>query len=91
MQTITPREIPGFVPVGRTTGSLEDLAGMEFTTFCPPDVQPRTRIMGICGVTDCDDDASPSKSGFFLSDFYLFYHILAPSRKFYPLRSINYP
>jgi hypothetical protein len=84
MQTITPKEIPGFGPVGRTTGRLEDLAGMEFTTYCPPDVQPRTRIMAVCGVTDYLNDASPSSSGFFMSDFYLFYHILAPSRKFIP-------
>ncbi|KAK2759918.1 hypothetical protein FQN54_002653 [Arachnomyces sp. PD_36] len=75
METINPCE------AGKTTGQPEDL-NSEFITHCPPDVQLHTRILAVCGVTDYADDASPTKSGFFLSDFYLFFQLLQPSHDF---------
>ncbi|KAL1964442.1 hypothetical protein VTN77DRAFT_7000 [Rasamsonia byssochlamydoides] len=63
------------------SGLMTDLADMEFVTHCPPDVQPRTRIIGLCGITDFQDQASPQHDGWFISDFYLFHHLLSPARK----------
>lgn len=61
---------------------------LEFLTFCPPDVQPNTRIIALCGANDYNDNASPESDGWFLSDFYLFLHLLEDSRKptLYPVR-----
>ncbi|KAK2792450.1 hypothetical protein FQN52_003385 [Onygenales sp. PD_12] len=51
---------------------------MAFRTSCPPDVPPKSRIVAVCGITDYNGLASPSEDGWFLSDFYLFYHLLSP-------------
>ncbi|KAK2812267.1 hypothetical protein FQN50_001625 [Emmonsiellopsis sp. PD_5] len=51
---------------------------MAFRTSCPPDIPPKSRIVAVCGITDYNDMASPSKDGRFFSDFYLFYHLLSP-------------
>lgn len=48
----------------------------EFCSFCPPDVQPRTRILAVCGINDQENSASPERDGWFLSDFYLFHYLL---------------
>ncbi|BAE59995.1 hypothetical protein BDV35DRAFT_382091 [Aspergillus flavus] len=77
MSTITPESIPGFHAVGRTTGTTEDLKGLSFATTCPPDIGPRTRLIAVCGITDDEDDASPAKDGWFLSDFYLFHYLFS--------------
>ncbi|KAI9678811.1 MAG: hypothetical protein M1817_005870 [Caeruleum heppii] len=49
---------------------------VRFSTSCPPDIQPNTRILTLCGVNDEADGASPQEDGWFLSDFYLFHHLL---------------
>ncbi|KAL2218376.1 hypothetical protein M432DRAFT_631996 [Thermoascus aurantiacus ATCC 26904] len=51
---------------------------MEFITHCPPDVPPKSRILGLCGITDWQNLASPQEDGWFFSDFYLFHHLLSP-------------
>ncbi|KAK2804445.1 hypothetical protein FQN51_002088 [Onygenales sp. PD_10] len=81
MGTIKPRDIPDLNVVGQSTGKKEELWEREFVSHCPPDVQPRTRVIAACGVTDVGDDASPTASGFFLSDFYLLFHLLEPTRE----------
>lgn len=77
MSTITPESVPGFHAVGRTTGTTEDLKGLSFATACPPDVGPRTRLIAVCGITDDYDQASPTKDGWFFSDFYLFHYLFS--------------
>ncbi|OBT60536.1 hypothetical protein VE03_10055 [Pseudogymnoascus sp. 23342-1-I1] len=59
------------------------LSGSSFlSTYSLPDVQPFTKIVGICGITDFSEDkvspglASPKRDGWFFSDFYLFKHLL---------------
>ncbi|KFY82083.1 hypothetical protein V500_10833 [Pseudogymnoascus sp. VKM F-4518 (FW-2643)] len=61
------------------------LTGKSFLSTCSlPDVQKNTRILGICGITDWNQDndpkingrAHPKKDGWFFSDFYLFHHLL---------------
>ncbi|KAJ9269632.1 hypothetical protein DTO212C5_4243 [Paecilomyces variotii] len=77
MSTLRPDATPRFCAVGRTTGTQADLEGMEFLTSCPPDVPPRSRILGLCGITDWEGLASPQEDGWFFSDFYLFHHLLS--------------
>lgn len=43
-----------------------------FLTQTVPDVQPHTRILAVCGITDHRDEAHPNSDGWFLSDFYAF-------------------
>ena len=49
---------------------------VEFPARCMPDVSVKTRIVAVCGVTDIGGRASPEKDGCFMSDFYLFNHLL---------------
>ena len=76
--TIRPGQFPDFHAVGRRTGTEADLAGQEFLTHCPPDLPPRHRIVALLGTTDDQGEASPTKDGWFVSDFYLFHHLLSP-------------
>lgn len=78
-ETIQPKTFGGD---GRTPGA-EDC---EFVSFCPPDIQPRTRIIALCGANDWRDNASPQKDGWFLSDFYLFHHLLEDTGRSYDCR-----
>ena len=52
------------------------LHGIEFVASCPPDVSPKTRIVAVCGITNIGDIASPPRDGWFLSDFWMFNHLL---------------
>ncbi|KAJ5983221.1 hypothetical protein N7481_005320 [Penicillium waksmanii] len=76
--TIRPGQFPDFHAVGRRTGTEADLAVQEFLTHCPPDLPPRHRIVALLGTTDDKGEASPAKDGWFVSDFYLFHHLLSP-------------
>lgn len=58
----------------------------EFFSFCPPDIQPRTRIIALCGVNDWHDNASPQEDGWPFSDFYLFHHLLRDTGRDYDCR-----
>lgn len=59
----------------------------EFFSFCPPDIQPRTRIIALCGgVNDWHDNASPQEDGWFFPDFYLFHHLLEDTGRDYNCR-----
>jgi hypothetical protein len=78
-QTLKPADFRGF---GRGEGDLCGLNLDEFASFCPPDVQPNTRIIAVCGASDTTGYGSPDKDGWFFSDFFLFYHLLQDSRKF---------
>ncbi|KAK2766517.1 hypothetical protein FQN53_006686 [Emmonsiellopsis sp. PD_33] len=51
----------------------------EYLSFCPPDIQPRTRIIALCGPNDWQNNASPQEDGWFFSDFFLFHHLLKDS------------
>ena len=55
-------------------GIIKDPALREttFLTQTVPDVQPHTRILAVCGVTDHGNAASPTHDGWLLSDFYAF-------------------
>ncbi|KAL8788895.1 MAG: hypothetical protein Q9213_001418 [Squamulea squamosa] len=46
----------------------------QFVTRTPPDVTNNTRIVAICGIDQ--KEASPQEDGWFLSDFFAFYHLL---------------
>jgi hypothetical protein len=48
---------------------------VHFTSKCPPDVSPNTRIVAVCGITDIADAASPTMDGWLLSDFWMFNHL----------------
>jgi len=41
-----------------------------------PDVSVKTRVVAVCGITDIRGLASPEIDGWFVSDFYLFNHLL---------------
>lgn len=56
------------VQTGKPTtfgGVIKNPALLEkvFLTQTVPDVQPRTRILAICGVTDYDNEAAPDDDG----------------------------
>lgn len=66
--SIEPAEIGGL------SAAPGNLAGLTFNSFCPPVIQPNTRIIGLCGTTDFrpryadsissdDEDAQASKTG----------------------------
>ena len=59
-------------------GVIKNPALLEkvFISQTVPDVQPNTRIIAVCGITDYDDDAHPAEGGWFLSDFYAFNYLL---------------
>jgi hypothetical protein len=78
MQKLKPTDFGGH---GRASGICGGLWDREFISFCPPDVQPRTRVIGVCGVNDFKDAASPQQDGWFISDFYLFHYLLQDSSK----------
>ncbi|CAG8146190.1 unnamed protein product [Penicillium salamii] len=77
--TIRPIEFPDFHVIGRENGTKEELDGREFLTHSPPDLPPRHRILAILGTTDIEDQANPNEDGWFVSDFYLFHYLLAPT------------
>jgi hypothetical protein len=52
------------------------LHSVEFAASCPPDVSPKTRIVAVCGITNIGVNASPALDGWFLSDFWMFNHLL---------------
>jgi hypothetical protein len=66
---------------GRGEGYLGGLKEEEFSSLCPPDVQPNTRIIAVCGASDTKGFGSPDQDGWFFSDFYLFHHLLEDSRE----------
>ncbi len=77
-QYLKPSEFGGF---GRGEGDLPQLNNDEFVSLCPPDIQPNTRIIAVCGVSDATGRGAPSKDGWFFSDFFLFHHLLEDSRE----------
>jgi len=76
--TINPAEFRGFA---REPADQHGLMDKEFAALCPPDVEPNTRILALCGTSDTEKLADPKEDGWFLSDFYLFHHLLQNSRK----------
>ncbi|KAJ5533874.1 hypothetical protein N7527_000128 [Penicillium freii] len=74
-RTIIPQSIGGD---GREPGAET----REFRSFCPPDVQPSTRIIALCGPNDWQDNASPENDGWFFSDFFLFHYLLQDTHTF---------
>jgi hypothetical protein len=61
------------------------LTGESFLSHCwLPDVKPNTKILGICGITDWNEEndpklpgaAAPNREGWHFADFYLFHHML---------------
>jgi hypothetical protein len=77
--TINPANIRGFA---RDPSHTDGLMHGEFAAKCPPDVQPNTRIIAVCGISDIKGYASPVQDGWFLSDFYLFHYLLRATRKY---------
>jgi hypothetical protein len=78
-QSLNPADLGGF---GRGEGYLGGLKEDEFSSFCPPDVQPGTRIIAVCGASDTKGYGSPDRDGWFFSDFFLYHHLLENSRKY---------
>jgi hypothetical protein len=64
---------------GRDVSPLGGLEEKEFSTRCSPDVQPNTRIIVVCGISDIQGMANPSRDGWFFSDFFLFHYLLQDS------------
>ncbi|OJJ46700.1 hypothetical protein ASPZODRAFT_16448 [Penicilliopsis zonata CBS 506.65] len=60
----------------------------EFLTSCPPNLPPRNRAVAVCGIADVNDAARPGDDGWFVSDFYLFRHLLS-SRVTYRLGAMH--
>lgn len=56
------------------------LDGLSFLSRATlPDMPTITKIQkAVCGVPDTEDRCSPSKDGWFLSDFFLLHHIFKP-------------
>ncbi|KKZ67182.1 hypothetical protein EMCG_07127 [[Emmonsia] crescens] len=81
---VEPRANPTVMP-SSISGQLLKYANEDkaFFSFCPPDVQPNTRVIALCGVTDFRNNASPKADGWFLSDFFLFHHLLQNSLTFH--------
>ena len=52
------------------------LCGAEFAGHCMPDITNKTRVVALCGITDLQGHAAPGSDGWFMSDFYLFNHLL---------------
>ncbi|KAI9826755.1 MAG: hypothetical protein M1826_006550 [Phylliscum demangeonii] len=48
-----------------------------FNSLTLPDIDPKSHIVGLVGAHDHDNTAAPSADGWLLSDFYLFYRLLA--------------
>jgi hypothetical protein len=84
-QTLKPGDFRGF---GRGEGNLGGFVNDEFASHCPPDVQPNTRIIAVCGASDTTGYGSPDKDGWIFSDFFLYHHLLQDSRKF-PVRFVK--
>lgn len=53
-----------------------NLYGVEFPARCMPDVSVKTRIIAVCGITNIVGYASPELDVWFVSDFFLFNHLL---------------
>jgi hypothetical protein len=73
---IKPAEFGGH---GKETGGPSTAGGLrdrEFVSLCPPDIQPNTRILAVCGINDFNNSSAPSEDGWFHSDFYLFHYLL---------------
>ena len=56
------------------------LVGRAFQSTCPPDIDPRTRIVALCLIGEADAQpskglASPRYHGWMYSEFFLFYHL----------------
>ncbi|KAM5462935.1 hypothetical protein MauCBS54593_007763 [Microsporum audouinii] len=57
------------------SGRTKRLASLVMNS--PPDIRPNTRILAVCGISDeFNDAASPSKDGWFYSDFFAFHTLL---------------
>lgn len=81
MANIKPSEFGGH---GRKAGQHGGLVE-EFASFCPPDIQPDTRVLGLIGVSDYAGKASPKQDGWFFSDGFAWMWLLANTGKFrYP-------
>ncbi|KFY03673.1 hypothetical protein V490_00107 [Pseudogymnoascus sp. VKM F-3557] len=68
-----------------TETTAQFLTGESFLSHCwLPDVKPNTKILGICGITDWNEEndptlpgaAAPNQEGWHFADFYLFHHML---------------
>lgn len=71
--------IPECIPRSSPGTTTEDMKkSLSFTTACPPDVGPKTRLIAVCGITDAKGKASPMEDGWLFSDFYLFHHLFSP-------------
>jgi hypothetical protein len=77
---------------GRKAGKYGGLLGVEFSSRCPPSIEPRNRIVAVCGINDLAV-SSPQGDGWFHSNFYLFHHLcsgLGRSNHFCPsIRILN--
>lgn len=81
MEFVSKRVFPSdFGGFGKVAGLQKEekggLKGISFISRCPPDLNPLTRIVAVCGITDYREDAAPDADGWFLSDFYLFHRLL---------------
>ncbi|KAG4417573.1 hypothetical protein IFR04_009303 [Cadophora malorum] len=56
--------------------NMQPLAGDNATTRNPPNVTSKTHIVAVCGTSDIRDGASPTRDGWFVSDMYLWKHLL---------------
>ncbi|KAH8651889.1 hypothetical protein BGZ60DRAFT_520024 [Tricladium varicosporioides] len=77
-----PKVTPHLGDFGGIPRSNDQIFEQEFVSSCPPDFQPNTRIIAVCGVSDLQGHASPRIDGWFLSDFYLFHYLLQNSPTF---------
>jgi hypothetical protein len=78
-QSLKPTAIGGY---GRQAGRDGGLTNVEFSSRCPPDISSHTRIVAVCGINDYHNASSPTKDGWFHSDFYLFHHLFSSTCKY---------
>lgn len=67
--------LKGLHAIERSTVSEIDHGDMAFVTSHLPDIPIRNRIVAVCGISDLWHSASPKADVWFLSDFWLFYHL----------------
>ena len=58
--------------------SAKDFASKEYATRMRPAQTPNTKIQVIAVAAPMDGNEAPDEDGWFLSDFYLFHHLLFP-------------
>lgn len=76
-ESVYPAKFGGYGKnVGLSAEKIGSLKKVSFVSQCPPNLSPLTQILAIYDITKHKNDAALENDGWFLSDFYLFHHLL---------------